>query len=293
MIMRMFMSLAAVILISTAAAATGDHETAYLLPNSEVHTLSSTELGRSYPVFIALPPGYDAEAAKPYPVILVNDGPYAFPIAAQSLAVPINTGVMEPAILVAIGYSQGDGPMASRMRDYSPSADANFQAFELGEARAYARFIAEEVLPFIETRFHADASRRTLVGHSAGALFGSWVMLNRPDLFESYILISPAFFWDNALMMREEARYAEHHQDLDTRVYFAVGSDERPPFSPFQWVEVQTAFVDQLGARGYPGLEMRSEILDGALHETVFPQAFIRGAQWLLSPAQSAEMYSE
>lgn len=293
MIMRMFMSLAAMLFMSTAAIASGDQETGYSLPDSEVHTLTSAELGRSYPVFIALPPGYDAEAETPYPVILVNDGPYAFPIAAQSLAVPINTGVMEPAILVAIGYSQGDGPMASRMRDYSPTADANFQAFELGQARAYARFITDEVLPFIETRFYADPSRRTLVGHSAGALFGSWVMLNQPEIFESYILISPAVFWDNAVMMREEARYAEHHHDLNTRVYFAVGSNERPPFSPFQWVEGQTAFVNQLGARGYRGLEMRSEILDGALHETVFPQAFIRGAQWLLSPVQTPETSSE
>ncbi|WP_306016188.1 alpha/beta hydrolase [Oceanicaulis sp. MMSF_3324] len=283
MITRLLMSLAALYVIGAPASADQGPPAPFMMPGSATHTLVSSDTGRTYPVHVALPPGYEAEDETLFPVLIANDGPYAFPIAAQSLSVPMNTGALEPAIVVAIGYAEGDDQMVSRMRDYTPTVDEAWSAFELGEADAYADFIAKDVLPFLEATYRVDPSSRTLVGHSAGALFGSWILLNRSDLFQNYILISSAWFWDDALMLAQEQAYANDHEDLQANVYIAVGSDERPPYSPFPWVETHDAFVQQLQGRGYQGLQLEHEVIDGALHETVFPQGLIRGAQWLLT----------
>lgn len=251
------------------------------LPDSRSHKLYSERLDRSYPVFVSLPPGYDAKEDKSYPLVLVNDAPYAFPVAAGSLNVPMNAGKFEEVILAGIGFAEGDHPMASRMRDYTPTHDPNWAQFNPGQARAYMDFIENEVLPFLEATYNIAPTCRTLVGHSAGGLFGAWVLLKQPDLFESYILISPALFYDNKVLFEYEETFAETHADLAARVYFAVGSTERPPATPFEWVKDQESFVQKLKQRNYPSLKIQAEVISGGWHETVFPQGFMRGAQWL------------
>ncbi len=45
-------------------------------------------------------------------------------------------------------------------------------------------------MPLVEKIYRIDAQRRTLAGQSCGGLFGLWVMLNEPELFQNYILTS-------------------------------------------------------------------------------------------------------
>ena len=107
--------------------------------------------------------------------------------------------------------------------------DSHFKHFSPGQAAKYLDFIKEELLPFVEKRYAIDASKRTLVGHSAGGLFASYVLLNHTEVFESYVILSPALFWNNKQLFADESRYASKQKDLKSRVYFATGSAEVPP----------------------------------------------------------------
>ena len=196
---------------------------------------------------------------------------------------PMRSGVIENVILVGIGFSKGDNMMLSRIRDYTPSVDPNWQQLKPGQAKQYLDFIASELLPFIEKKYAVDSDRRTLVGHSAGGLFTSYVLLNQPKMFESYLALSPALFWHERLMFKQEARFAKKHRDLKARVYFSVGTHETSAASPFRWQQDLQAFVKQLTKRNYPNLLIKEDVIEGGLHETTYPIGLIKGIQWLYS----------
>lgn len=278
----MFKNLYALVLLLLAQICVANPDTPpFTLPNTATFELTAHKLKRIYPVYVSLPRGYNSQDDKKYPVLVVNDGPYAFPVAASALSVPMSMGIIEEIIVVGIGFSKGDNMMHSRIRDYSPSMDSNFKQFSPGQAPQYLDFIKEELLPFIEKHFAADNSKLTLVGHSAGGLFASYVLLNHTELFESYVILSPALFWNNKQLFADEGRYARKYKNLKSRVYFATGSEEIPPAWPYNWVDLQNAFVAQLQKHQYKGLTLKADILQGAVHETSFPIGVLQGVQWL------------
>jgi len=268
-----------------AYAETGSAPPKFEIPDSAVHEIESEALGRTYEIFVKTPPGYDSaeEASTKYPVIYLNDGPYTFQVASGVTRLPMNAGKFQKALLVGVSFARGENGMDSRVRDLTPTEDKSWTRYRTGGGPAYLEFLEREVLPFVETHYRADPSRRTLAGQSLGGSFGAWVLLTRPGLFDSYILTSPSLWFHGRNIFAFEERYAADHEDLKAKVYIAVGEHETPERGGTRndMVGDQIAFVAQLRSRNYPGLIVRAEIIDGAIHETAFPIGFTRGAQWL------------
>jgi predicted alpha/beta superfamily hydrolase len=176
----------------------------YEMPDSEVHTIRSTALGRSYDVFVRLPPDYAAEANanRRYPVVYINDSNYTFQTAAGVTLAPMRHGGLEHMILVGISYAEGEPGANSRGRDLTPVRNPEQTQHATGGARDYLTFIKGEVIPFVEQTYRIDPKRRTLTGQSYGGLFGVYALLNEPGLFRDYILTSPSL-WDGRSVMFE------------------------------------------------------------------------------------------
>ncbi|MBO6504362.1 MAG: alpha/beta hydrolase [Kordiimonadaceae bacterium] len=280
---RNLCALAALVLISFVVKSSppGAPTGPFTIPDTEVFEYTSPSLDRTYPIYVYLPPSYNKDAERRFPVVFVNDGPYAFPVAAGALSVPMNAGYLQEFVVVGIGFSKGDNKMLSRIRDYTPSVDENWKDLNPGEAAQYTNFLANELIPLIEENYRVVSDRRTLVGHSAGGLYGSYVLLSQPELFDNYVILSPALFFDNRFIFGQEKKFAEKHKDLNARVYFAVGTAEQPPVMHTDWVKDQEAFVRSLLSRNYPSLTIFDEMIEGGLHETTYPQGFVRGMQWL------------
>lgn len=249
---------------------------------SQELTIESALLGRAYNVRVQLPPGYDdpANADRRYPVLYLNDGPMNFLVATGVVTLPTNEGIIEELILVGIGYSNETGSTNSRVRDYTPTVNPAFERVT-GGAGDYLEFIEQEVIPRIETTFRADPQRRALGGHSFGGLFGAYVLLNRPELFQHYILSSPSFWFnDNSIWGIEEA-YAQSHTDLPAKVYVSIGGLEHPGgTSDYDMVGDVRTFERLLLSRGYPNLDIRATVAEGQNHETVFPTILMNGILW-------------
>ena len=81
--------------------------TPYEIPRSGVIELTEPSSKRVYSVYIQLPKSYQNKPDKTYPVIYLTDAPYTFPIVAGATRFPMNTGKMQQAIIVAIGYEKG------------------------------------------------------------------------------------------------------------------------------------------------------------------------------------------
>lgn len=104
---------------STSSAA--DDGGPYVLAGTQVWSVPDPVSGREYKVFVSLPPSYETQPDRRYPVLYVTDADYAFPIIRQiARRVNLDEPRIEEFILVGLSYAVGEGGMDSRTRDYTP-----------------------------------------------------------------------------------------------------------------------------------------------------------------------------
>ncbi|WP_428152262.1 alpha/beta hydrolase [Brevundimonas sp.] len=256
----------------------------YEMLGTQVWDVPDPVSGRQYQVFVHLPPSYDQEPGRRYPVLYVTDADYAFPVIRQiARRVNLDGPVIEEFILVGLSYAAGDSGTVSRNRDYTPTANGPRRASSTvhGQGPAYQAYLKTQVLPFVEDRFRADPSRRILLGHSYGGLLGAQILFTDPTLFHSYVLGSPSFWFDRRHIMTMEAAYARGHDDLPADVFMYIGAHEVPgpgprnTSGPDMVADVQ-AMEQALKSHGYPGLIVRSTVLPDEDHLTVAPVGFTR-----------------
>jgi len=129
-------------------------------------------------VTVYLPPGYDA--AKTYPVVYMADGVWRQddPKAVEAL---ILNKEIPPIILVEIwpGISRKD--IEFRSREYLYDWHGNSGGYFL----KHETFLLKELLPAIQTRFHASAlpEDRLINGFSSGASWAVSMGVRHPETF--------------------------------------------------------------------------------------------------------------
>ena len=149
---------------------------------------------------VVLPDDYKPGSGMRYEVTYVTDGEWNTKIVAQ-LQRFAQIQFMPPNIIVSLpnNYVNGDN---MRLRDLTPT---HIQQNPVsGGADNYIAFIKNELIPYIEKKYPARGFR-TLQGGSLGGLFGMYTFFKEPDLFQSYMLNDPAFWWDNGLLMKMAA----------------------------------------------------------------------------------------
>jgi predicted alpha/beta superfamily hydrolase len=279
---------------------------AYVLENTEVRHLESSSLKRDYQVFVSLPSSYGEKATHRFPVMFVTDATYAFPLI-RSIArrVGDHGAGLEEFILIGLSYAEGETPEYSRRRDYTPTINGDKGAVSdmpgrvpvYGEAEAYRRFILNEVFPLVARNYRVDMHRKIYVGHSYGGLFGAYILLTDPAMFERYVISSPSLWFDSKAILARERDYAATHKDLTASVFFAVGAyetinpashDERYNHTQDLVRDLQ-AFEAQLQSRGYPSLHVESIVLADEDHLTVYPSAITRALKWALRPLKAVD----
>lgn len=268
----------------------------YVLPNTRVHPLPNTATGRKYEVWVDLPPSY-FENDKPYPVVFATDSDYGFPlIRSLRRRIGAKGRNVEDFVLVGLSYGVGEASMPSKRRDYTPTdpfarsgakpAGVYDRDSTYGQAAVYRDYIERDVFPLIAREYRVDMQRKVYVGHSFGGLFGTYVLLTKPDMFRSYILGSPSLWFDQRTMFDLEARYAETHRDLPAHVLLSIGAYETRGSGPrhldTDMIGDMHRFERTLKSRGYSGLRIESEVLADEDHLTGLPRTITHGLLWAL-----------
>lgn len=293
-----------VALHADASGAAAPLPTPYVLPNTEVQQLHAANLNRDYELFVSLPQSYGV-GHQNYPVVFVTDAPYTFPLTASiGPFMARHSKELPEFIVIGLSYAKGDTGEFSRRRDYTPSprsgnnlgSDMPGRTPVFGEAEGYRQFLANDVLPFVASHYRADMSRKVLAGHSYGSLFGTYVLMTEPSMFEGYVLSSPSLWFDDHLLFARERAYAATHKNLSATVYISAGSFEGtapkkrahdPRYSTDgDMVADTTAFARALASRHYPGLHLRSEIIADENHLTVAPITLTHGLLWTLGSSK-------
>lgn len=166
------------------------------------YTLHSKVLNETRRYNVMLPPGYE-EGNDNYPLLILLDGGANedFHHLSGIVQVSVGNGSMRPAIVVGIENTQ-------RRRDFTPATDDPRDreiAPIVGGANEFRRFLAEELLPKINHNYRTS-KEVAIAGESLAGLFIVDTLLHQPELFDSYIAVSPSLWWNNEYLNREGAR---------------------------------------------------------------------------------------
>ena len=247
------------------------------LDRSEQYLFPSKAVGDVLRLDVVLPIGY-AEAEARYPVVYVTDSNYLLTSAAATQLAQA-TDHLPKLILVGIGYDVAaiSDTAKIRVRDFSPTCFQEYKEREsipdewCGHADNFLTFIQDELKPFVNGKYRTmDDS--TLVGYSFGGLFALHAMFTRVEVFDRYVIGSASMQWDDNVVFAEEVEYAKHHDDLDKVVYLAAGGLEGEGTIPNAYL-----MYERLLSRGYPGLKIELEVLDGETHMTGINATVMRG----------------
>ncbi|MCW3465155.1 alpha/beta hydrolase [Chitinophaga nivalis] len=189
-------------------------------------SLTSTVNGGNYDIKVALPENYTP--AGKYHTLYVLDAKLDFDMVAVECQKQARSHHRE-VIVVGIGWGY------NRLDDYTPTPSN----IGNGSADTFIRFIETELIPRIETEFHATPARaaRGILGHSAGGLFVGHCFTNHNRVFASYLCLSPSFWYDDAIVLRNEQAYREQNRKGSGTFFLGLGEMEekmRPPFVGFR-----------------------------------------------------------
>ncbi|RPI92641.1 MAG: alpha/beta hydrolase [Chloroflexi bacterium] len=246
---------------------------AVTLPGTELRQLESSNTGRSYDIYIRLPGEYSQDQKTEYPVLYVLDGQWDFKLLDSIYGGLVYDGFVPKMIIVGITYSGVSADYESlRAMDYTPVEDP-FLAGS-GDAPRFHAFLKEELFPLIETSYHADTSRRVLMGSSFGGTFTLYAMFAEPELFSGYVAASPAVVYGDNFAFKQEAEYAGKHKDLPVRLFLCVGELEG-----LKW-PVEN-FMKTLRESDYTGLELETRTIAGEGHASTKPEGYNRGLRFV------------
>ncbi|MNV33485.1 Ferri-bacillibactin esterase BesA [compost metagenome] len=262
----------------------------YEVLGSEVWDVPDPVSGRDYQVFVALPASYADNPDKRYPVLYVSDADYAFPLVWQmARRLNIEGRKIDDFILVGLSYAKGEGGMQSRRRDYTPTVNGPSSSpadAVHGGAADYITYLETQALPFVAQRYRSDESRRIFLGHSYGALLGTQLLLERPQLFSAYILGSPSYWFDKQVMERRLAA-AGKAAEVPVRAYMYVGEYESVQHGGDADMVIDAQRMSGLlRARGGEALQLKLDVLNDEDHLSVAPRGFMHGLKYVLAAPQ-------
>jgi predicted alpha/beta superfamily hydrolase len=161
-------------------------------------------------LIVYLPPMYEVEAGRRFPVLYMQDGQNLFDPetsfikgnywrmgeTADALAA---AGAMEPLIIVGI-YNSG----LKRIDEYTPVEDKRLGG---GHADAYGRMLVEELKPFIDAQYRTlpGAENCGMGGSSLGGLVTLYLGLRYPSVLSRLAVMSPSVWWRNRTILRTVA----------------------------------------------------------------------------------------
>jgi len=227
----------------------------------ETRTLSSQHVGDDYVLSVRVPPGYDAAGA--HPVVFQLDPHLGilreFELTASYASELEAEGLIEPTIVLGIGYTEALGPVEGRMRDYTiPDTNGDTLGLGSGGAPAFYAFLLDELTPWVEETYAVGGPQdRALFGHSLGGLFAMYAALQHDPaapFVGRFVVASPSFWYDSGSIFQIEAEYAEHAEDLELDLFMADGLYEGPEMTVYT-----DAMAERLAEREHPSLTLTVE----------------------------------
>ncbi len=245
----------------------------------------------------------DDPSASGYPVVYLHDGAALFDIHLKAEA-------DDPSMGITPGEWQVDETMTAlheegldaivvgiphagehRSTEYTPycephpaiSAVLPELPWPSGEAAAYVDWVCDVVRPLVEASFRVRRGPRhtTVGGSSLGGLVSLIALRQRPDVFGSAAVFSPAFWFTGERLLAE----LEREPLPPARVYLDVGGQESTDVPGLTQAYLRDAERAAAALAAQPQLDVRFVVDPAARHhETAWAARFPDAMRFLLKP---------
>lgn len=182
-------------------------------------TIKSTVLGEDRTILVRTPPGYETNKLA-YPVLYMTDGDAHIAHTSSTIEFLARNGRMSEMIVVGITNTD-------RTRDLTPAKATGLGAAQFptaGGADNFLKFIETEVIPEIEKRYRVQPYR-VLAGHSFGGLFAVHALITRPELFNSYVAVSPSLQWSDEATLKRAEEFFKTRKELHATLFTSLGNE--------------------------------------------------------------------
>lgn len=220
---------------------------------------------------VYLPPGYEDQPDRRYPVLYLFDGQNVFDDrtafageweadeAAERL---IRGGEIEPVILVALEHGG-----TRRTAEYTPWRDESYDP-PGGGGQEHLRLLIDDLKRKVDERFRTrpGPEHTAICGASLGGLMAAYAQVHRPDVFGRAAALSPSVWWKD----RELTRFVAGSPP--GWIYADMGAFERGGMPGLEalrdalvaagWVEGEHLFVLEIQGAGHDEAAWRARFPD-------------------------------
>jgi predicted alpha/beta superfamily hydrolase len=177
---------------------------------------------------VYLPPMYDEQPDRRFPVLYMQDGQNLFDPdtcfshgcywrMGETADELIMTGEVEPLIIVGI-YNTGK----HRIDEYTPVEDKRLGG---GQADAYGQMLVEELKPFVDHEYRTLPGEANcgLGGSSLGGLVTLYLGLRYTWMFSKLAVMSPSVWWRNRAILKTVSQIK---RKPDLKIWLDIGTKE-------------------------------------------------------------------
>lgn len=164
----------------------------FIAPRSHVLTPPRATNGIEYVLHVYVPPNCRLGGCHG---LYVLDGLAWIPTFARIEDDLVARHRMAPVILVGVAYRDALDTGDLRKHDFTPAFGR--EPNRTGGADAFLAVLRDEIIPYTEAHLPIAPGERGLAGHSYAGLFAAYALAQAPDLFDRYLIMSPALWFDD------------------------------------------------------------------------------------------------
>lgn len=219
-----------IVVILSACSNTGNKDTHSGALNKEFSTYSKI-VGDSFYISVQLPENYYKDSAIKYPTVYVLDGNFYFPMLASVFRQYEQGGLLPPMILIGIGYKSFKLMDSLRVRDYMyPAALPSDEMNAVGGGKNFNDFLANQLVPYIDSSYNTLKNNRSLLGHSFGGYFSLYALLNQINngktVFTNFASASPSLWYNNFYLNQLTSKLKIRNSRDTLNIFMTVGGLE-------------------------------------------------------------------
>lgn len=245
------------------------------------YEMKSKVLGEARKVNVYLPEGYDANDTMRYPVVYLLDGgadeDFIHVVGAYQFSSFSWVHRVKPSIIVGIVN-------VDRRRDYTfPTKVAEHTAAypTTGHSAAFISYLEQELMPWVKRNFRVNGAR-TIIGESLGGLLATEILLNKPSMFNRYVIISPSLWWNEASLLKTNWKQWSRKVTRPTEIYIGVGKEGLTPGPNPRVMDVDAnVLYDEIKAVKNGRVKIKFDYLQDEDHATIGHQAVLNSIKYL------------
>ncbi len=239
--------------------------------------LISVETNSTYKLNIYLPISYNV-SKDIYPIMILTDAYTGIKIAQTTFDLLTWWKEIPEVIVVGIDYPYTNMTQLQRyrFRDMMPTHVEGYEPS--GNADKFINFIEKEVFPFIQDNYRVDITDRSFYGASAGGNLASHILLEKPYLFNRYIIGSPAYWWDDNEIIKRIQGMDKVGDKSDIVIYSYIGSNEGD-MQINNWNTFNNLLKEKISSQ----ILFRDQIYKDETHLSVYLSAFSTAIKFIYS----------